>query len=335
MKIKPLFGVLILTTLVGAYLYSCDVKLSTVKQHAIQTAIKSAGADFSARAEMQASFNPERDEKAREELGYVFATRAYLMGVTGLRLEEFRYGVSRMFALGETFGLDRLSSVGEDGLSFNEFSYLKKLPSAQMKSGGSPNFDTLYGGVFYKVDEQPLTLTVPNTNGRFFNMQIIDAYMSNNGYIDATKDCEPCHYLIAGPKWQGKIPQGFTKIPVHHNEGFLAIRIRIDSVEEEPMVNALLSKFDAKPLNQYLNDDDSHSRAAITEPQGVDGMDIFKRIVKIAHRNPPYSLADKATWEDFKHIGMHLDKPFDPSSIDPAIKKGMLRAIDTVHDIVA
>ncbi|MBU2646444.1 DUF1214 domain-containing protein [bacterium] len=334
-KYRRRFTGFIAFVLMVLLLAGCDKPLQKAKYKAIKTVVGLAGADLSPNPALLASFDPERDEKAKEELGYTIGTQAYLYGVAGLRLENFRYGMSRLFKLAGTINPDRVSDVGEDGMTYNEYAYLKKLPNANMRFGASPNHDTLYGGIFFKLDKEPLVITVPEIKDRYSNLQITNAFFSNDGYINAKGTCSPCLYLLAGPDWKGSVPDAMTVVRTNTNEGYLAIRILIDGPEEYARVNEIQSRFDARPLANYLNPENKISLEPFLEPDDSGDLSVYRRIVEIALRNPTLKEMDNAAWSSFQYIGMFPDRPFDPEQIDPAIKRGMKRAIDTVHDIVA
>jgi hypothetical protein len=317
------------------FFLGCDNPVQEIKYKAISTVVKLADADLSPNPAMQTSFDPERDEKAREELGYIIGSQAYLYGISGLRLENFRYGMRQLFKLAGRMNPDRINDVGEDGLIYNEYGYLKKLPNANMRFGASPNQDTLYGGIFYKVDKEPLVFTVPEIKGRYFNLQITDAFFSNDMYLNSKKDTGPYTYLIMGPYWKGRVPENMIPVRLNCNEGYLAVRILVDGPHEYKLGNEIQAGFDAQPFTQYLTPDKPGKKEPIVKPDDSGDLSVYRRIVQIAHRNPPVKKIDQVAWESFQYIGMSLTQPFDPETIDPAIKRGMKRAIDSVHDIVA
>ncbi len=61
----------------------------------------------------------------------------------------------------------------------------------------------------------------------------------------------------------------------------------------------------------------------------------YRRIVELAQRNPPKDPRTLSMWQSFKYIGLSLDQPFNPASVDPAIKKGMQRALESTEDVIA
>jgi hypothetical protein len=58
----------------------------------------------------------------------------------------------------------------------------------------------------------------------------------------------------------------------------------------------------------------------------MTGEMFFKKLAQLMKENPPYAAADKDTLEKLKKIGVEPGKEFDPSKLDPAIRKGINEA---------
>jgi len=309
--------------------------MQSIKQSAAKAVVAAYGADLSPKAELRASTDPERDEKAKEELGYILGSQAYLAGIGSIRLNEFRYGMGNLAKLAHRSDSDKFFDYGEPGVKFNEWTYLKKLPQPDLKIGITPNVDTLYGGVFFNLAKEPIVLVVPKVN-RYFSVQIVDANLSNVAYLGTrASNGKSGKYALVGPQWMGTLPEELELIRIPTNEGKLAVRIRIDGPEEESLLNELQGKFDSIPLSSYL--DPAKARAYDDFPAPLEGGELteYRQIVELAQRNPPATMAQRAAWESYQYIGMSLTEPFNSDNIDPAIRRGMGRAIKSVHDIVA
>lgn len=338
MKISPklALGALVISLGLGTYVFQGSNPLKTIKQNAAMAVVAAYGADLSPKMEMRASTDLQRDEKAKEELGYIIGSQAYLYGLPSLRLTEFQYGMSNLAKLARKSDSSKFSDPGEAGIKFNEFAYLKKLPQADLKIGITPNVDTLYGSVFYNVKKDPLIIQVPTISDRYYSVQITDANLSNVAYLGTrATQSQPGNYALVGPDFNGTLDDKLNIINVPTNEGFFAVRIQINGPEEESTVNSLQAQFNALPLSNFLDPNKPKILEDFPEPNEHGELSQYRRIVENMQRNPPATLELKAAWEHFQYIGMSLTKKFNPDNIDPAIKRGMQRAIDSVHDIVA
>ena len=77
----------------------------------------------------------------------------------------------------------------------------------------SPNADTLYSIAWLNLSKEPMVLSVPTTNGRYYLMQMLDAW--TNVFASPgtrTTGTGAGNFAIVGPRWNGTLPTGLTKI---------------------------------------------------------------------------------------------------------------------------
>ncbi len=307
-----------------------------VRQQVAKAVVKANDADLSPPAEFQASTSEKRDKRAKEELGYVVGTQAYLYGAASERYQSFRYGIGQLAKLSKRFNPDRFSANSHDGVQYNELNFVRKLPDPDLKLGITPNVDTLYGSIFFNLHDEPVVLTIPKIEDRYNSVQLVDHNLSNIGYIGGHRmDWRDGTYLFSGPGWEGEVPPGVRHFPMPTYEGQAAIRILIDGPEDEATVNALQDQYKIATLSRYLDPSLPEQQLEIEKPKEDGTLHEYRLMVEIAQRNPPQTAEGRAIWKSFEYIGLSLDHPFDAESIDPAIRRGMERAIETTQDIVA
>ena len=311
-----------------------DTSLRGKQTLAQQIKLYSQGA--AADKSMRASTSSERDELAKEELGYAVGLQAYIYGLPSLRLEEFRYSSVRLAELLHNNGIMTFNDSVRDGVQYNEWLHVRELQSAKVKSGGSPNVDTLYSTAFYQLATGPLVLSVPAINDRYYTIQFVDSNLSNVAYIGIrTTGADAGRYLLAGPDWEGTPAEGIELLRLPTNEGFMAMRILVDGPDDLKNVTDLQDRFDLQPLQKQQEHTETSNVMAIVPPDKTGELSSYRRIVELAQRNPPKDSGTLSLWQSLAYIGLFLDKPFIPESIDPAIKRGMSRAESTAADILA
>ena len=76
-----------------------------------------------------------------------------------------------------------------------------------------PNADTLYSLAWVDTAKEPVVLSLPNTQGRYYLMQLLnywtDVFASPGSRTTGT---EAGNFAITGPNWSGKLPSGVTEI---------------------------------------------------------------------------------------------------------------------------
>ncbi len=292
--------------------------------------------DLSPDRSLRASTNLQRDEQAKEELGYSLGMQAYTYGLPSMRFEEFRYGLNLLALAHARRELNTFSQSSHDGAQFNELVHVRSLSTPSLKLGVTPNNDTLYSSCFYQLKNEPLVLTIPDIQDRYYSVQIVDGNLSNVAYLGTrATDSQPGKYALVGPDWTGDLPADITRIDVPTNEGFFALRILTDGGKDTEEVTTLQKQFEARPLSAELNGTVVQEWQDFPRPATEGELPDYARIVDFAQRNPPRNAAGRAIWDSFKHLGLSLDEPFKPEHIDPAIKRGMQRAIAATRDLIA
>ncbi|KPH01726.1 hypothetical protein AEQ67_05565 [Pseudomonas sp. RIT-PI-q] len=98
-------------------------------------------------------------------------------------------------------------------LPFNRLYSEPRLLGPQDNKVVSPNNDTFYSRALLDLRSEPMVLEVPAVQGRYYSFQLVDMRTDNLDYIGtrATGN-QTGRYLIAGPDWQGALPDGFDGV---------------------------------------------------------------------------------------------------------------------------
>ena len=153
------------------------------------------------------------------------------------------YNVSSMQAIA-THGLGSLPPSG-----INRFAHATKLGSPE-DTFVSINNDTVYAIAVLDLSGGPLLLHVPDTDGRYYVLQFVDAWTNNFAYVGrrATGTAEG-RFLIAPPGWSGTAPDGVPVIPSPTDLAAIVGRIAVDGEDDLPAVAALQPQFTLTPLD--------------------------------------------------------------------------------------
>ncbi len=133
--------------------------------------------------------------------------------LTALASEAWVYGYPHVYHINEM-----LRATGTDELSFA--APLNLTGSATRLANAADEFvsinnDTIYHALMADVGDEPLVLSVPATGDRYVVLQFIDAWTNNFAYL-GTRGTEgrAGKYLLAGPGWEGEVPEGLTLLRV-------------------------------------------------------------------------------------------------------------------------
>lgn len=76
-----------------------------------------------------------------------------------------------------------------------------------------PNVDTLYTTARLELAGGPIVIHVPDEHGRYYALQLLDAYTNVFGYIGRrVTGTRAGNYAIVGPGWHGRLPNAVRRI---------------------------------------------------------------------------------------------------------------------------
>jgi hypothetical protein len=201
------------------------------------------------------------------------------------------------------------------------------------------SLNSLWTTGWLDLDQEPIVLSVPDTKGRYYVFSVMNMWTDIFGSMGKrTTGTAPGNFLIAGPKWRGTAPadmketyRGSTRY------AWLLGQTQANGPDDFAAVNALQAEYKLTPLNAwskpYTPPDnvpvDSKVDVKTTPPNQVAAMDagtFFKRLALAMRDNPPYPDDGRALWE-LRKLGIEPGKDFAIANIDPAIARGLQRAV--------
>jgi hypothetical protein len=94
----------------------------------------------------------------------------------------------------------------------NTFVNIQAYPTADMKVVVRPNFDTLYSSAWLDLTKEPVIVSVPDTDGRYYLLPMLDMWtnvFASPGW--RTTGTQAGDFAIVPPEWQpgqSKLPEG-------------------------------------------------------------------------------------------------------------------------------
>lgn len=254
---------------------------------------------------------------------------AYLTG-----MQAFIYGYPII-----TFAELRAQPLPGGHSMVNRYFHTRHLADPAQKYGGSPNRDTAYSLAFADVSREPVVLTVPpNPERRYYSLQLCDMYSDTIGYIGvrATGNI-PGDYLLTGPGWKGKVPKGMQQV-IRAWTPWVAVfgRTYNDGTEEDlPRMAAFQDGYRITPLSAYRRKAQLQSgRVPATVASRDDPLGAFKTMNAAMRENPPPA-GHASMMQQFALVGLGPEARQDFGDIDPAIQRGLRRAIVDGRDLLA
>lgn len=116
-----------------------------------------------------------------------------------------------------------------------------------------PNQDVVYGLGIFDFSKEPVVVQVPDFGDRFWVYQIVDQRTDSFAKIGKMYNTKPGFYLMTGPGWNGKVPDGITAVfHVSTTVGVTIPRVFKESTPEDTeAVQPMIAKIAMFPLSKF------------------------------------------------------------------------------------
>ncbi len=191
----------------------------------------------------------------------------------------------------------------------------------------SGNSDTQYSALWFDSSVEPYILHIPNSNGRYYTFQFIDAYTNNFHYASTrTMGAQDQSYALVAPGWTGKLPDGVIRVDTPTPTGFIIGRWFVASQKDVSTVNAIQRQVTMTPLSQYGTSYTPPKVTVVPAKKYTGDLAFFEQLGDtLALNGAPAS--DDGLLGLLKNIGISVDHGFDPSALSDGEKKALARAI--------
>lgn len=231
----------------------------------------------------------------------------------------------------------------------NQFGHFRSFPDATFKDVVKPNCDTYYSIAFLDLTAEPMVLTVPNTDGRYYLLPMLDAY--TNVFASPgkrTTGTEAGMFLVTGPAYKGAIPDSMKQIKAPTNLVWLLGRTQVNNAKDgSTVVKKIQDGYHLTPLSKYGTDYTppkntiDPSIGDTPPPVKVEGMDVetfFNELNQLLAMYPPPA-TDSTFLKSFAAIGIGAGKQFSLTGFDSTtqnvLKQVPARVIQALKDAAA
>jgi hypothetical protein len=236
----------------------------------------------------------------------------------------------------------------------NTFNNVPAYPSAADKVVVRPNFDTLYSIAWLDLTKEPLIVSVPDSNGRYYLLPMLDMWtdvFASPGW--RTTGTQAQHFLVAPAGWRPdlrerfidefRLPRDTQRINAPTSYVWIIGRTKTDGPQDYDAVHEIQAGFKITPLSEWgrtprpveVKTDPSVDMKTPPKVQ-VDTMSAdkyFAYAAELLKVNRPH-LTDEPIIAQMKRIGIEPGKSFDIEKASPAVKKGLEGAPSTAQKLM-
>lgn len=204
----------------------------------------------------------------------------------------------------------------------------------------SPNADTPYTILNVDLRAEPLVYQVPAIEDRYYVMQLVDLYGYNAHYIGTrVTGTGAGSYLLAGPNWEGTVPDGVSDVLRFETDLVLGIgRTQLLSPDDLPKLKEIVNQYKVQTLSSYAGTTPP-SPAAQAWPVWDPGTLDDERFIGVTNWlltfcQPPHP-EDAAALAQMATIGIGPDVPFDAAALTDKQREAIRTGIKTAQEKMA
>jgi hypothetical protein len=233
----------------------------------------------------------------------------------------------------------------------NQFVHAQTFPDEHSRIVIRPNADTLYSTAWLELSREPILLHVPDTHGRYYVMQLLDAWTETFDMPGKrTRGTGERWFGIAAPGWKGTLPPHVERIDAPTNTVWLLGRTQVNGVADYGAVHAIQSGYILMPLSRYPKGSPSLPPQAPASPktnrdepppiqvQRMSVREYFQTVEELLVANPPHP-QDAPLMRLLARVGIVAGKAFDPESLGvegrQAFEQGAKMAADKLATLGA
>lgn len=233
----------------------------------------------------------------------------------------------------------------EIGGPMNLFNNVKTFPTADMRVVVRPNFDTLYSSAWLDLTKEPVVVSAPDTNGRYYLLPMLD--MWTNVFASPgsrTTGTQAGHFIVTPPGWTGAAPAGITRIDAPTPYVWIIGRTKTDGPPDYDAVHKIQAGYKITPLSQWGSEPkpievkiDPSIDMKTPPKRQVDAMaanTYFTYAAELLKVHPPH-ITDQPIVAQMKRIGIEPGRSFDIASLDPAVQQALESAPAEAQKLMA
>jgi hypothetical protein len=223
----------------------------------------------------------------------------------------------------------------------NTFTHARTFPPATFRGATHPNFDTLYSLSWLDLTKEPVVLSVPDTQGRYYLLQMLDMWMDTfAGVGKRTTGTSAGNFVVVGPHWQGELPQGLQRIEAPTPFVWVIGRTRTDGPQDYDAVHkvqdgykvTLLSQWGREPQPITANVDTSVDMETppVQQVKKMTPDAYFAYAAELLKANGPHA-TDQPQLARMKRLGLEVGQGFDLTNVDPLVRQALQAAPDAAE----
>ena len=210
----------------------------------------------------------------------------------------------------------------------NQFANARAYPGANEKDVVRFNFDTLYSLAWIDVSKEPIILSVPNTGGRYYLLEMLDMWSDVFSVVGKrTTGTGAGNFALVNSGWEGTLPEGIAKIVAPTPMFWILGRTQTNGPADYDNVHKVQDGYKLTPLSAWGKGDYTPPGDVATDPSvdnktspqtqvnNLTGVEMFAKLAELFAKYPPHA-NDYPILFEMQKLGLEPGKLFDPSKLN-------------------
>jgi hypothetical protein len=192
----------------------------------------------------------------------------------------------------------------------------------------TPNADTPYSFAGLDLRAEPMVLSVPAIDDRFYHFQFEDLWGHNAHYVGTLATGSGSGtYLLAGPGWDGDAPADVDGVLRFETDiVFILGRTQLLGPDDVGTLSQIMAAYHLRPLSTHTGDP-APTAMPFDWPVWDDDASRDERFIGYVNALlplcRPFHPEDRPMIERFAAIGIGAGEPFDADALDDAMREAI------------
>jgi hypothetical protein len=220
----------------------------------------------------------------------------------------------------------------------NTFAHIRAFPPPEFKAVPFANFDTLYSSAWLDLTEQPMIVSAPDTNGRYYLLPMQDMWTDVVAVPgERTSGTEPGHFAVVPSGWQGDLPTEVARIDAPTAYVWIVGRTQTNGPDDYEAVHQIQDGFLITPLSRWgqapqpvtvtIDPTVDMTTRPVDQIQGMSAGAYFAYAASLMTLHRPH-VTDWSIVARMQRIGISPGETFAIESLDPTITAALNRAVE-------
>jgi hypothetical protein len=218
----------------------------------------------------------------------------------------------------------------------NAFTHVRTFPPADFRDVVRPNFDTLYSIGWLDIRKEPVVVSVPDTQGRYYMLPMLDMWSDVFAVPgQRTTGTGAGRFAIVPPDWRGSLPARVQRIDSPTGYVWVIGRTQTNGPRDYDAVHQAQDAFTITPLSRLgkasrpvkarIDPTVDMKTPPMTQVDSMPADSFFRYAVELMKVHRPH-ITDQPIVARMRRIGIVAGKSFAFDKADPAVKRALKRA---------